>query len=161
MINGWSKGLLFVGRYKNGLPHGHGWAFPPDMEQNDTGGLYVKFLNNGDVDKNRMVYVWPDFKHAAVGVYNDRDGVLENATEFRITKYGDKGCIRHIKIPKKVEMAKGTKRISLPAKIMSLGGRVHVMTSRVLMFNRVAKVGSQALIKLMSELSKKNHFKVR
>ena len=53
---------------------------------------------------------------------------------------GDQGCVRRLRLPGDSEG--GTlQTLPLPVRIRMAGGRLSVTSSRLLMFNRVAKVG--------------------
>jgi len=157
VIKNKKEGLVFVGRYLDGRPHGWAWLFCPDDGDQSTGAVYLQF-NNGEIVDQKIVFVLPGFEEAVVGTYSEETGMLENGHKFQISSYGDKGCIRHIKIP---EVDKpGKKKVSLPMQFKVVEGRVAVTSSRVLLFNRVAKVGSQSLIRLMVELSQTRGYHV-
>ena len=51
-------------------------------------------------------------------------------------------------------------QIVLPVRVKLTEGRLSVVSSRLLMFNRVAKVGSKTLFKLLRTLGRVNGFKV-
>ena len=157
VIKNKNEGLIFVGRYLDGVPNGWGWVFCPDDENQSLGAVYIHF-KKGEFVNQEVVFVQPGFEKAIIGTYNEAKGTLENGHKFQISAYGDRGCIRNIKIPKFKKP--GKKEVALPMRIKVVEGRVAVTSSRVLLFNRVAKVGSQSLIKLMVELSNKRGFTV-
>ena len=157
VIKNKNEGLVFVGRYLDGVPNGWAWIFCPDDENQSTGAVYAQF-RKGEIVSEEMVFIQPGFEKAVVGTYNEAKGTLENSHKFQISAYGDRGCIRNIKIPKFKNA--GKKEVVLPMKIKVVSGRVSVTSQRLLLFNRVAKVGSQSLIKLMVELSNKRGYTV-
>ena len=56
-------------------------------------------------------------------------------------EYTDIGCVKRIRMPDDSgeDTASGD-RVQLPVKIRVTGGRVSIVSSRLLMFNRIAKV---------------------
>ena len=44
---------------------------------------------------------------------------------------------------------KGEREISSPVRVSSVGGRVSVVSSRLLLFNRVAKVGIESMMTMV------------
>ena len=90
------------------------------------------------------------------------DGIrtkLTNAHKFPIKEYADAGCIKRLNVPiknnkKTIEVQKVSQKseirssstllflfqLDLPLRIKQTGGRVTVISTRLLMFNRIAKV---------------------
>ena len=48
VIKNKNEGLVFVGHYLDGVPHGWAWVFCPDDEQQSTGAVYLQF-NKGEI----------------------------------------------------------------------------------------------------------------
>ena len=142
--------LTFLGRYRDGQPEGWGWVFPPDDPDQQSGALYVSF-RAGQVDTRRAVVVEPGYQTAWIGRYDSQSNSLDEAFHFRIEAYGDRGCVRHLKLPEQ-DSSEERLTVDLPVHIKLTGGRLSVVSSRLVMFNRVPKAGSQSLIKLMVEL---------
>ena len=152
--------LTFLGRYRDGHPEGWGWVFSPDDPDQQSGALYVKFTA-GQVDPGRAVVVEPGYQTAWIGRYNSQSNSLDEAVRFRIEAYGDRGCVRHLKLPD-YEGEQGEKfQVDLPVHIKVAGGRLSVVSAKLLMFNRVPKVGSQSLTRLMVELGQERGYTVK
>ena len=155
LIRNKNGGLVFLGRYRDGQPRGWGWVFSPDDPDQSSGALYVRF-EDGRVDSRLAVVVEPGYQRAWIGRYDGEENCLQQAVRFSIPAYGDKGCIRQIKLPAYEAGADSGEaeevQVALPVHIKLVGGRLSVVSSRLLMFNRVPKAGSQSLIKLMVEL---------
>ena len=98
--------------------------------------------------------VLPGWEKAIVGRY--QGGAIVEGHRFSISKYRDEGCVRQVKVPKYKK--KGEREISSPVRVASVGGRLSVASSKLLLFNRVAKVGSQSMTRLMAELSKRRSY---
>ena len=67
---------------------------------------------------------------------------LQNARKFTVKEYTDIGCVKRIRMPDdsgEEDTASGDS-VELPVKIRVTGGRVSIVSSRLLMFNRIAKV---------------------
>ena len=67
---------------------------------------------------------------------------MQNARKFTVKEYTDIGCVKRIRMPDdsgEEDTASGG-RVELPVKIRVTGGRVSIVSSRLLMFNRIAKV---------------------
>ena len=141
------------GRYIDGYPEGPAWIFSPTDSEGTEGALYVHF-KHGQLVTEGVVVVLPGWEKAIVGKY--QGGSIVEGHRFSISKYRDEGCIRQVKVPKYKK--KGEREISSPVRVSSVGGRVSVVSSRLLLFNRVAKVGSQSLTRLMAELSKRRSY---
>ena len=83
---------------------------------------------------------------------------LVKASRIKKLEYTDIGCIKRLRLPGVSE--KSDVELELPVRVQLSGGRLSIISSRLLMFNRVAKVGSQSLIKLLFKLNDKNKFNV-
>ena len=83
---------------------------------------------------------------------------LVKASRIKKLEYTDIGCIKRLRLPEVSE--KSGVELELPVRVQLSGGRLSIISSRLLMFNRVAKVGSQSLIKLLFKLNDKNKFHV-
>ena len=157
VIRNRNGGLMFLGRYRDGQPQGWGWVFPPDSADQSSGALYVRF-EEGRVDGRAAVVVEPSYQAAWIGRYDGQENCLQRAVRFSIPAYGDRGCIRHLKLPdyEAGEESGETEevQVDLPVHIKLTGGRLSVVSAKLVMFNRVPKAGSQSLIKLMVELGR-------
>ena len=163
VIRNKNGGLMFLGRYRDGQPRGWGWVFSPDDPDQRSGALYVRF-EDGRVDSGVAVVVEPGYQAAWIGRYDGEENCLQQAVRFTIPAYGDKGCIRHLKLPAYEAGAERGEakqvQVDLPVHIKLVGGRLSVVSAKLLMFNRVPKAGSQSLIKLMVELGRGLGYKV-
>ena len=73
-------------------------------------------------------------------------GILTNAKIFKVKEYTDLGCVRRIRIPQKIESKNNKKEVQLPVKIKLTGGRLSIVSNRLLMFNRIAKDTYNSLV---------------
>ena len=129
--------ILILGRFRDGAPDGWCWIFSPDNKDSSSEVLYVKF-NHGLLQRSKAVLVDIDNAIGWIGSYND--GFLDNAKKIKIEEYADVKCVRQIKIPDIEKIHKTPKSVPLPVKIKFTGGRLSIVSTRLLMFNRIAKV---------------------
>ena len=147
------------GRYKDGVPDGWAWILPPDGEDLSSGAVYVRF-NYGMLDPSKAVYLDIVNGKAWIGSYKIKGtkNVLESASELKTIQYSDIGCVKRLNLPE-VDTESPTQK-ELPVRIKMSGGRLSIVSSNLLMFNRVAKVGSQSLIKLLFKLNTNKKYDV-
>ena len=160
-----------AGRYKDGVPDGWCWIIPPD---NQDSVVYLRF-KHGLLDTRRAALVDLVQETAWVGTYKIGERVeqtqksfkfildgsthkLVKASRIKKLEYTDIGCVKRLRLPGVSE--KSGVELELPVRVQLSGGRLSIISSRLLMFNRVAKVGSQSLIKLLFKLNDKNKFNV-
>ena len=62
--------LKSLGRYRDGVPDGWCWIFPPDDYEQKTQALYVKF-QRGVIDTSNVVMVDIKKEKAWIGSYSD------------------------------------------------------------------------------------------
>ena len=155
VMRGREGALLYAGRYRDGHPEGRGWVFSPTDKDGVEGGLYLQF-EGGRVVEERAVLVLPGWERAVVGRYHE--GRITQGSRFVITKYRDEGCVRRIQVPRHSEP--GSEEVASPVRVEVAGGRVSLASSCLLLFNRVAKVGSQGLTRLMVELGRERGYRV-
>ena len=149
--------LVFVGRYLSGQLHGPAWLFSPDDPDQATGALLVRW-DRGRLQEEDAVVLLPGWDRAAVGRLQPGLGRLTAAHSFPLTAWADQGCVRLVRVPR--YLRPGTASLPAPVRVRGVGGRVAVTSSRLLLFNRVAKVGSQSLIRLLVELGPSHGFTV-
>ena len=68
---------------------------------------------------------------------------LVRAGRVEVRGWGDQDCVRRLRLPGDSEggTLQTLQTLPLPVRIRMAGGRLSVTSSRLLMFNRVAKVG--------------------
>ena len=97
VMRGRAGALLYTGRYRGGRPEGAGWLFSPTDAEGAEGGLYVQF-RGGEVVSEGAVVVLPGWERAVVGRLGE--GGVREGHRFALAKYGDRGCVRRIKVPR-------------------------------------------------------------
>ncbi len=149
-----SKTLQFSGVFSGGRAHGPAWIFPPSEGQ----VIFLRF-RRGRVDPLSVVSLDADMKHGWIGKLVN-DSLLVDAERVEITGIGEDSCVRVIKI-RRMDDEKKKPLVRLPVLIKSLEGtgQILVRSAKTLIFNRLAKTGSQALSELLVQLSERNGFK--
>ena len=66
---------------------------------------------------------------------------LVRAGRVEVRGWGDQDCVRRLRLPEGDSEGGTLQTLPLPVRIRMAGGRLSVTSSRLLMFNRVAKVG--------------------
>ena len=66
-----------LGRYRDGVPEGWCWIFPPDDFEQKTQALYVKF-HKGLMETSGVVMVDMKKGKAWIGSYSDGKSVINN-----------------------------------------------------------------------------------
>ena len=98
----------------------------------------------GSLDRSRVLLVDPGRVRAWLGGYSDAGprAELVRAGRVEVRQYGDQGCVRRLRVPESGGSEGQTlQTVPLPVRIRMAGGRLSVTSSRLLMFNRIAKVG--------------------
>ena len=140
----------------NGYASGPGWIFPYKYET--EGVLYAFFDSKGDLNRDNVVWIRPGFKSAVQGTLVN-GSVLTNPREATISKMGDYRCLKVLQLELEKE-ERGTVKppFKLPMKIRMIPGlgRIVVRSAKTLVFNRIAKTGSQSFIELLVQLERRN-----
>ncbi len=81
---------------------------------------------------------------------------LSDPAEVRIRRMGEVGCVRVIDLAGSEVIRRRSSLARLPAVVVTVPERGHVLvrSARALVFNRVAKTGSQSVIELLAQLGR-------
>ena len=142
-------GILYIGRYRLGMPDGWGWAFSPG----DTAahGMVAFRADGGVISVGEVVYLDRERNKTLVGRYSEQSGTLSVYTEEEVL-VGERDCLAEISIPQcgsQTEIGK----IELPFLVKIVNSRVRVALKYLVVYNRVPKTGSQSLLYLLRDLS--------
>ena len=134
--------VLYIVRYSDGW----GWAFSPS---NITAHGVLGFrVVGGELRQGEVVYLDTESNTTMVGSYNTMSGALAGflmpGVSVRI-----KDCVPDISLP----VCRNT-IISLPFLVSTTTTRVRVALRELVVYNRVPKTGSQALLVLLKNLTK-------
>ena len=154
-----AKGQVrFSGVYQNGRAEGPGWVFPSDWER--TGFVHL-FFSAGEIVPYPVFWIHPDATQVYAGRINGT--YLENARKVTDVKVGQFNCVKFLVETKRSEAVseQETDKVKLPViiKTSSAHGLLFVRSSKTLVFNRVAKTGSQSITELLVQLESKTGIK--
>ncbi len=135
--------LQMIASYKGGFVQGPAWILPPDYKQ-ERKAILVHF-HQGDIVQDNVILLDQKSGQASIGKLVN-DTYLVDVVEMDSLSTSDYNCVKTIKIkkPEVTQKSRG-KVIKLPVKIVANPeeSRVHIRSSKILFFNRVAKTGSQ------------------
>lgn len=154
-----NKKLNFVGIYNRGLAHGPAWVFPENPAEQ---GIVFLWFEHGQV----LPYptVWLSKKNRFFLGSLTNSSILMDAKEVKFTRSTDFKCVQVLDTTT-AELVKKSKslpkKIRLPVVIRAVPemGKVVVRSGNTLIFNRIAKTGSQGITELLVQLEKKNRIK--
>ncbi|TRY77290.1 hypothetical protein TCAL_00102 [Tigriopus californicus] len=154
-----NKKLNFVGIYKRGLAHGPAWIFPEDPGQ--QGRIFIWF-EQGEVVPYPTVWLSKNNRFYMGTLANS--SLLLDAKEVKFSRSTDYRCVQVLDTTTAEPVKKSKtspKKIRLPVVIKALPelGKVVVRSGKTLIFNRIAKTGSQSIAELLVQLEKKNQIK--
>ena len=143
--------LLLVASYREGRADGPGWIFPPDYTK--SGYIYAVFKEGELDEKYPVIHFSSDLKIIYAGKLNGT--WLQEAVKVNIEGMADYDCIKTLRVSEMSEnAAKFEVKLPVLIKTVSEIGLILVRSSKTLVFNRVAKTGSQSLIELLVQLKK-------
>ena len=146
--------ILYLGRYNQGRPDGWGWAFSPS-NITDHGVLAIRVVG-GVVEDG--VYLDTENNRTVVGSYDEQAGTLSGylvpGISLRV-----RDCLPYITLCPATLTTNTTQH--LPFLVRLATTRVRVSLRDLVVYNRVPKTGSQALLFLLRDLSEAtNRFRV-
>ena len=147
----------FVGSYHNGRAEGPGWIIPNDWEKS---GFVHAIFERGSIRNNFVIHVTPDFSKIFGGKLNGTR--LEEAKQYQVKTMADYNCIKFLRQSDLVEISSLSSPHDIPAmmKLEPESGLMLFRNPNTMIFNRIAKTGSQSLIELLVQLKKKTNIKV-
>ena len=140
--------MLYVGRYNLGRPEGWGWAFSPSNVTNH-GVLGVRVVGGEVVE---AVYLDKENNRTVVGSYNEHAGTLSGYSVPGVS-LGVKDCLPYITTTTCPSSHTSNITQHLPFLVRIASTRVRVSLRYLVVYNRVPKTGSQALLFLLRDLS--------
>ena len=132
--------LQLVGSYRGGLAQGPVWILPPNFRKEEKAVL--AHFHQGSIVQDNVILLDMKTQSGIIGrLVNDT--YLVDTKTFNEFQTADYNCLRTLKIPENTE--KFGKVVKLPVKVAATPetSRIHVRSSKILFFNRVAKTGSQ------------------
>ncbi len=149
-----SDKLQFVGLYSGGRPSGPGWILPFDPARD--GVVYATF-KHGQID-GEVVHIGPSLQRAFSGRLINGSWI-EDPREVKIVAVEEARCVKSLRFADLADDDEERPSYSphrLPVFIATQPdvGRVIVRSAKTLIFNRVAKTGSQSFAELLVQLEK-------
>eukprot|EP00095_Tigriopus_kingsejongensis_P009155 maker-scaffold798_size95657-snap-gene-0.19 protein:Tk09155 transcript:maker-scaffold798_size95657-snap-gene-0.19-mRNA-1 annotation:"GK19630" len=151
--------LNYVGTFEYGLAHGPGWIFSHEPQRD---GMVFLWFDQGKAVTHPTVYLSGDGKMWMGTLTNS--SVLVNAKEIQIKRAADYKCVLVLDVTtaKIAANSPTIPKLRLPVVIRTFPklGRVLVRNGKTLIFNRIAKTGSQSITELLMQLKKRNGIKL-
>ena len=159
--------VRMVGIYRGGRPHGPAWIFPfdnKDKKEPAAAVLHVHFEKGKLVEYpvivlKRTTASKLDSPPLFVGKLIN-DSIIGDVAEFTPKLMGDVNCVKVLDIStlkgKNDDDVIPPLKSPVAIKAFPQEGRVYLRPGKTLIFNRIAKTGSQSIIELLVQLKHKN-----
>ena len=157
VTQGRNEVIELVANFVGGRAHGPAWVIPQRHE--DEGYLFAHF-SQGQIVEGKVAHLTPDLERLRVGTLVNGT-FLRDSFEVEVSglKTGEMGCVQSVDLSE-VKRKEGTEielfRLPVIVKCFPQFGRVFIRSSKTLVFNRIAKTGSQSITELLVQLQKKN-----
>ena len=150
--------LRVVTVYQGGRPEGPAWIFPFDIQKDRF--VVHAYFKDGKLIDFPVAVVDEKAETAFVGRLVNAS-VLTNVQKFVPKTLGEVNCVKAMDLSRISQVAEGGSDMKLPVaiKIDENEGRIYARPSKTIIFNRIAKTGSQSIIELLVQLEAKNGIK--